>query len=350
MRVNNRKKIIIGLQFALLVLCLLWLYRTGSAAQPTMTMFRGLTMGTSYSVKVAEDLEDDKILVLRKGIAEVLEGVNKQMSTYIKSSEISRFNRYQGKDWFAVSADFAAVVAHARRLSDETAGAFDVTVGALVNLWGFGPPPHQRKVPTDEEIRRAKQQTGYQRVEIRRDPPALKKDTPSVYLDLSAIAKGFAVDKVAEYLHKQGMAKYMVEIGGEIRTRGRKTEETTWQIGIEAPGIQRIIKKIISLTDRAMATSGDYRNYFEEKGIRFSHTIDPRTGKPIRHSLASITVIAQTCMEADAIATAIMVLGPQAGYQLAIDKQLPCFFIIRNHNGFEEKMTPQFKPLLAINN
>jgi len=310
---------------------------------------QGRTMGTTFTVKVVmpdslpAQSEPDS---LQAAIDSLLRDVNQQMSTYIEDSELSRFNRYRGQDWFAISPDFAQVLQTALDVAKVSGGAFDVTVGPLVNLWGFGPEARPTRIPTGGEIQARRAFTGSDKIAVRLQPAAVKKTQPNVYCDLSAIAKGFGVDKVAGYLERIGIENYMVEIGGEVRTKGHSAEDEQWRIGIEAPDRPSGIQRILAISDVAMATSGDYFNYFEQDGIRYSHTIDPRTGRPIAHKLASVTVIHASCMVADAMATAINVLGPEKGFDFASQQELPIFMIVREKNRFVEKMTPSFKRFL----
>ena len=218
-----------------------------------------------------------------------------------------------------------------------------MTVGPLVNLWGFGPVPRGDTIPSDTEIREALQKVGYTKIHTQISPPAIKKDRPDIQIDLSAIAKGYAVDQVADYLDRSRVLDYLVEIGGELRAKGKNAEGTAWRVGIEKPvPNKRAVHQVLHLRDQAMATSGDYRNYFEKNGQRFSHTINPRTGRPITHNLASVTVINPSSMRADAMATALMVLGPEVGYELAERQKLAALFILRDSDGFQERATPKF--------
>ncbi len=312
--------------------------------------FSGFTMGTTYSIKVAgvpkNEIDPNRI---KSGIDLVLAEVNGQMSTYIEDSEISRFNRAGAGEWFAVSSQTAMVAAKAVEVSDKSGGAFDVTVGPLVELWGFGRKKRD-VIPAEEDILKTLNLIGYRNLEFRIDSPALKKNIPALYCDLSAIAKGHGVDRVADYLEALGIDNYMVEIGGEIRTKGKNAKGESWKIGIASPSSSGGLQKIIHLNNTGMATSGDYRNYFEKDGVRYSHMINPRTGRPITHNLASVTILHPSCMEADAFATAISVLGLEEGYKLALKENLPAFFISREAEGFVEKMTPQFEALLRTPN
>jgi thiamine biosynthesis lipoprotein len=313
----------------------------------------GSTMGTYYSIKIVQSnlVESGKSAEeIQSGIKKVLAEVNQQMSTYIDSSEISKFNQYQNRDWFPISHEFAEVLFTSLKISKLSSGTFDITVGPLVNLWGFGPEKRESKIPTDKEIFDRKSVTGYQKLSVRRSPPAVKKEIPGIYCDLSGIAKGFGVDMVAQYLKSVGISRFLVDIGGEICTSGKSHTNQAWKIGISTADDNFDIQKVIPLYNKCIATSGDYRNYFEQDGIRYSHTIDPLTGKPITHKLASVTVVHDSCIIADGLATAIDVMGPEQGLTFANQKELAVFMIVREQDGFAEKMTPKFEKILKQNN
>jgi thiamine biosynthesis lipoprotein len=318
--------------------------RPRPAAEPSAPVsFSGPTMGTWYHVKVAELPADVSQRDLQQAVEERLHRVNQLMSTYLPESELSRFNRYAGDDWFDVSPETATVVVAAQEVAEATEGAFDVTVGPLVNLWNFGPDPNPDRFPDDQQIAQAMERVDYRRVQVRLDPPALRKAQPDVYIDLSAIAKGFAVDTVAELLHERGVHRFMVEIGGEVQTAGRKADGAPWRIGIERPVTSgRMIQQVVELVDDALATSGDYRNYFDWNGRRYSHEIDPRSGRPVDHTLASVSVITDSCMNADALATALIVLGPEQALQYAEQHDLDVLLIVRDGDQFRERRTPGF--------
>lgn len=309
-------------------------------------------MGTTFSIKIIKNnfllLGDyqGKVKSIEDDIKKILEKVNDQMSTYRKNSEISRFNDSTKISWFKVSRDTARVVKTSIEISRKSGGKFDITVGPLVNLWGFGKDFSDHKVPQKKDIEELKKNIGFRNLEVNLSPPSLRKKKPGIYCDLSAIAKGFGVDKVAEYLDKTGFYNYLVEIGGEIRVRGKNGKDQLWRLGIQSPGDESGISKIISISDSSMATSGDYHNYFEKNGIRYSHTIDPSTGYPIKHKLVSVTVIQNTCMMADAFATAIDVMGPDIGLKFAFKENIPVFLIKKEGNKFVEIMTPSFKKIL----
>lgn len=301
-------------------------------------------MGTTWTVKIAGLPSTADPEQVQAEIERILETVNRQMSTWRDDSEVSRFNAHRETGWFDVSADVAAVVAEADRISRLSGGAFDVTVGPLVNLWSFGPENRPQKTPTDAEIAAQRGRVGFSRLAVRSDEPALMKSEPELAVDLSAIAKGFGVDRVAEYLDSLQARGYMVEIGGEVRCRGTKSDGGAWKIGVRSPEqLKNSPYRVVALTDRAMATSGDYLNYFEQDGKRYSHTIDPRTGKPVKHRLVSVSVIAETCMTADALATALMVLGPEAGTSFAEEHDLAVLLIVSEGGRYREIATPAFR-------
>ena len=309
----------------------------------TAELLFGSTMGTYYRVTVASHPETVGEMDLRVAIEERLDEINQRMSTYLPESELSRFNRYSENDWFAVSSDTAVVVAEALRIYERSEGAFDVTVGPLVNLWGFGPSGTRSEVPPAESIDAARRQIGSHHLNVRLFPPALKKSRPELYVDLSGIAKGYAVDALAEVLRAKGVDNFMIDIGGDIFTGGRKGGGALWEIAIESPDTEsRSIHRMIPITDRAIATSGDYRNYFEVGGHRYSHEIDPRSGYPIRHSLVSVSVLEGSCIRSDAWATALIVLGLENGFHLAEDENLAAFFIVKGEDGFFNKSTSAF--------
>ena len=310
---------------------------------------RGNTMGTTYSVKVVRGDAATTALDgtrLKTDIDQRLAAFNQEVSTYIETSRIARFNTARETDWIPVGPHFAAILDSALQVSRRSMGAFDVTVGPLVNLWGFG-PEEQVALPDETALTAARQRVGYQNVMVHHGPPAVRKTRPDVVLDFSAIAKGYGVDLIAAYLDSLGATDYMVEIGGEVVARGANAEGVAWRIGISTPDHAMNIQKVIALNDRAVATSGDYMNYFEKDGVRYSHTIDPRTGRPVTHKLASVTVAHESCAMADAYATAIDVLGPLDGYRMAMNLQLPIYMIIRDGDAFVEKMTPEFEALFA---
>ncbi len=302
----------------------------------------GNTMGTTYSIVISDDMGLRKTTLL-EAIEKDLRAVNDQMSTYQDDSEISLFNQRESTDWQPVSAPFVAMVAAAHQLSALSEGAYDVTTAPLIELWGFGRKPGDA-IPDQALIDDAMSEVDYKRLEWRETPPALKKSSPRTKVNLSSIAKGYGVDVVAKRLSQFGLKDFLVEIGGEIKTRGKSPRGDYWRIGIEKPvADQRAVQVALQLTDVAMATSGDYRNYFEQDGVRFSHTLNPQTGYPIDHTLASVTVIADSTAMADGWSTALMVLGPEQGFKVAKDNKLAAFFLYKEESGFVERSTEAFK-------
>jgi thiamine biosynthesis lipoprotein len=303
----------------------------------------GSTMGTTYHIKVVGMPGGLDRETVGTGIRDLLDGINARMSTYDSESELSRFNRNPSTDWIATSEDLAAVVREAQHVSELTGGAFDVTVAPLVDLWGFGPEDTRERIPTESEIAAATAHTGYFHITVRGQPPAIRKDLPDLHIDLSAIAKGYAVDRVSELLESLHITNYLVEIGGELRGRGHNENGEPWRIGIEQPASgNRQVHSVITIHDSGVATSGDYRNYFEHDGVRYSHAINPRTGRPISDRLASVTVIGFSTAEADALATGLMVLGPEDGYRLAEREGIAACFIVRTQDGFTDRQTSAF--------
>jgi thiamine biosynthesis lipoprotein len=308
----------------------------------------GITMGTTFTVKVADADAEAGREILAADIEAILLDINDSMSTYIEDSELSRLNRNESADWIAISAELTELLQLALDVSSLTEGAFDITVGPLVNLWGFGPDQVSESIPAVDVVMREAAKTGYKLIQLDKDGNRIKKARPDMYIDLSAIAKGYAVDRIAAYLAGKSLRRYMVEIGGEIRASGTNSKGINWRIGIEKPdSSQRSVQRIIGLSDTAMATSGDYRNYYIRAGKRYSHTIDPRTGYPVSHKLASVTVLHQSTALADALATGLLVMGTERAYALAEQQNIAAFFLTGTDTGFEERYTPEFESFLA---
>ncbi|MEN1678521.1 MAG: FAD:protein FMN transferase [Planctomycetota bacterium] len=305
--------------------------------EPIVESFAGPTMGTRYSVRYWGPCEASRP-ELQKLVDNRLAEINAAMSTYDPESELSVFNQSDQTDWLEVSEELAKVVSFAINTAEATDGSFDPTVGPAVNLWGFGPDGRRKEPPSAEKIKTARDRVGYQHVAVRLDPPAIKKSRPDVYIDLSAVAKGYASDSVRDLIAEHGASGCMVEIGGEIATLGDKPGGVAWRIGLEKPdsgGVQRIVK----LSGEAVATSGDYRNFFKSGGVRYSHTIDPNTGRPVKHNLATVSVRSRSCMEADAFATALLVMGPVRGYDWAEANGVAAVLVSRTDDGPKEQTT-----------
>jgi thiamine biosynthesis lipoprotein len=304
-------------------------------------VFQGDTMGTTWTVKVIGLLSKEDAQELESGIQSALDQVDGAMSTYREDSELSRFNAHADLSPFPISDATRAVFAIALEVNQESGGAFDVTVGPLVNAWGFG-PEERAEPPGADTIAALRERVGPNRLAL--TAQGLIKRQPDVYCDLSAVAKGFAVDRAAAAVERTGIVRYMVEVGGEVRARGVNPDGERWQLGIEKPleGI-REIAAVVPLSDMAMATSGDYRNFYELDGKRYSHTIDPRTGYPVDHFLASVTVLHQSCAWADAYATAINVLGPDEGMAFAEAHDLAVLMLVHEGEEFTERQSSAWR-------
>jgi len=333
------------IQFFLLIAILLTSLCACQNSNEELVAINGLTMGTSYSIKIVPNGNQLDKNTVHTNIENILTDINQSMSTYINDSELSLFNQSKITDWQVFSEDLYRVIEHGTQVSAISNGAFDVTVGPLVNLWGFGPHPYNRAIPSDPVIQSVKQHIGYEKLNFDAAAHRIAKSDPAITIDLSGIAKGFAVDKIAQYLNELGIEDYLVEIGGELIGKGTNANDLAWQIGIEhAKPLERSVQRVISLDNIAMATSGDYRNYFEKDGVRYSHTIDPVTGKPIHHRLAAVTVLHSSAMHADTLATAFMVSGPEKSLALANEIGVALYMIIKTNTGFEERYNERFKP------
>lgn len=329
--------LLIGLAAMLVVAC------SGPAERLPVHELAGSAMGTTFSIKIVAPPENLDRAALASRVEETLERIEDRMSTWRAESELSRFNAHRGIDWFPVSAELCQVVAEALTLSAATGGAFDVTVGPLVNLWGFGPDVVIDGPPGAEQIDVLLASTGSHALHADCAANALRKDLPDLYVDLSAFAKGYGVDVVAGLLDEVGAERYLVEIGGEMRVRGENASSEPWAVAIEAPlPAERSVHAIIRVSDAAVATSGDYRNFFEHDGSVYSHTIDPRTGYPIRHAAASVTIVSDTAAFADAMATAVLVLGPDDGLAFAEREQLAAYILLREDRGIAERASSRF--------
>jgi thiamine biosynthesis lipoprotein len=312
--------------------------------QKTLTTISGPTMGTTFNVKVVDLPKDVPAQKLKDGILQVLEDVNDKMSLWVKGSEIIRFNQSTSTDWQDVSEDFYKVTEKAFEISDMTEGRFDVTLEPLIKLWGFSTKRAPANLPSDADIKEALDQVGYKKIELDAAALRMKKQHAAMSVNLSAIAKGFGIDQVSQFLENKGIENYMVEIGGDLRVKGSNAKEQPWRIAIEKPEAgSRSVQKIIALQGVGMATSGDYRNFYEKDAQRYTHIIDPVKGRPVLHKLASVTVLSETAMEADGLATALLVMGPDEGMKIAEENAIAAFFLVRDKDGFVEKRSTRFK-------
>ena len=328
------------------------LFLAGCGNSPETFELRGQAMGTPYSIRVVAPADGSPVPLefLQQRVAMRLDALENVFSTWRSDSQVSRFNAHAGEEWFAVSPVFLEVLKEAVRVSELSGGAFDVTAGQLVELWGFGaggdadpvPGGTAARIPDGEALNRLLATTGFAYLQWRESPPAVRRTRPGVQLDFSAIAKGYAVDEVWDLLSEAGLSGYLVEIGGEVRARGMRADGRAWSIGIESPD-RTGVTEAVPLRDAAIATSGDYRNYFEHEGERYAHVLDPRTGWPVSHGLTSVTVIASSAATADALATALLVLGPEKGLQLAVDHGMAARLVARTADGLKVLPTPAYE-------
>ncbi len=318
---------------------------TDNSTKVSEVLLQGKTMGTTYHVKIVATEQQVKNNNLHAEIDSLLKDVNQQMSTYIPDSELSRFNANPSTEPVEISEGLRRVIAESMRIGKLSGGKLDITVGPLVNLWGFGPDLHPDKIPSPDLLAQTRKRIGLEKLILKGNK--LSKTIPDLYVDLSTTAKGYGVDKVAELIEAKGFTNYLVEIGGEMRLKGFKHTGELWAVAVEKPvSEERSVQQIIIPKDNAIATSGDYRNYFEVDGQRFSHIIDPDTGKPINHKLVSVTVIAATSMTADGLSTTLMVMGEKQGLAFANQHNIAALFISKADNGFVQESTVKFVPYL----
>ncbi len=326
----------------LLVVAALLLAACGDGRLPQLEL-TGSAMGTTFKVSIVEPGNELDTAALEADIVATLARIDDLASTWREDSELSVFNADHSIDWIIVTAEFCDALASAFEVSRITDGAFDVTVGPLVNLWGFGPGGLVSQPPSDAAIAAAMESVGYTKMQADCPEKLVRKDHEAMYVDLSGWAKGLAVDEVARVLDGAGLENYLVEIGGELRVKGLNSEVVNWKLAVEAPSTSaRVPHAVIHVSDTSVATSGDYRNYFEHDGTNYSHTIDPRTGRPVTHDLTAVTVVHPSTAYADAMATGLLVLGPDAGPALARELDLAAYFLIREASEIREITTPAF--------
>ena len=326
-------------------------FLVGCKSEEKIGQLSGETMGTSWSISLYVTSskyknERDKLLF---DVTAILNRISKQMSTYDPESEITQFNNLETLNKkMPVSLEFAEVTRISLLFAKVTKGMFDPTIGPLLKIWGFGYDSLEKGIPSDADVEEAKSRVGWEAISVdfaRDDGTFLAKSKPRV-LDLSAVAKGYAVDEVSEYLMSQGFDNFLVEIGGDLRAGGVK-DGSGWRVAIEKPAYDdRKIHKLVNLKGMSLATSGDYRNYRTVGNKKFSHVINPKTARPVEHSLASVTVADKECSMADGWATTLLVMGEEEGFELANLARIPAYFIIRENGKFFAKMTDDFKLLL----
>ncbi len=322
-----RKKNILYSIILVLAVAVVWWFRDRErpSIEGQKIELKGLTMGTTYQVKYFSD----GVMNYQEEIDSLLQEINQSLSTYLETSEISRFNsstlhKYE-------QPYFYDILRKSQNIYKATSGAFDPTVMQLVNAWGFGPQSHE--IPTKPEVDSLLLTVGFDSIFF--DELSVCKLRPNTQLDFSAIAKGYAVDVIAAFLADKGHINTFVEIGGEITARGVNQEGKPWAVYIEKPDEgKRSVQAMVSLADIAIATSGNYRNFYEKDGKKYAHTISPYTGYPVQHNLLSVSVFAQECAIADAYATAFMVMGIEKAQEIVkATEGLEAYFIYSDHNG-----------------
>lgn len=308
-------------------------------------------MGTLYQVKFVNQLDDEIVdsAQIEQEIVQLLKNVNQLMSTYIDDSELSLLNKTVSNTSFQISDETNFVLEEAIRLHRLTQGALDITVGPLVNLWGFGPEHRPEKIPTQDALENIRDYIGIDKFSL--SDRVVTKSHDNVYIDLSTIAKGYGVDRIAALLENYGITNYLVDIGGEMRLSGQKPNQQDWRIAIEKPiSNERSVQRLVTVGNNAIATSGDYRNYFEENGVRYSHLIDPTTLQPIQHNLAAVTVVAPKSMTADGLATGLIVLGKDKGLEIANRNNIAALFIVKEGDEFIEYRSTAFDETVQVLN
>lgn len=321
----------------------LYAYRTRARIAPTAARFDGPAQGSTYSIVLNGPRPDSVVSALKTAVDSLLADVNTKMSTYDSASELSRLNRDTANAPVVLSAPVAEVIRQSIAVSQASDGAFDVTVGPLVNAWGFGPAGTLLRIPDDSTLASLRARVGWRMLHL--DGPSLTKGHPHLEIDLSAIAQGYTVDLISALLVSRGERNHFVEVGGEVRARGRNVEGRPFRVGIEDPDEnRRRVRLVVGLADRALATSGNYRDFHDVNGVRYAHTIDPATGKPVQHRLLAASVLHEQCSMADAWATALMVVGPERAWGMAEAQGLEVLLLIAGPNGeVQERMTAGFK-------
>ena len=321
------------------------------ASERHVSEFRGFTMGGTFSVKIVtakNELETPALHDVDRALRSSLDRIEGLMSTWDPDSELSRFNRSTSLEPFVVSPETFEVFKWSLEVGSVTGGALDVTVAPLVDAWGFGPSGPRKTLPTNEEIDRLREAVGPGRIVLNPKAVTVRKTRADVQCDLSSIVPGYAADRLSRDLTDRGFTDFLVDVGGEVLARGRNEAGAPWQVAIERPQLHGdAIQRLVPISDLAITTAGDYRKYREIDGQRVTHILDPRTGRPLTHRLASVTVIDPLAVRADAFDTALMVLGTEEGMALATKLNLAALFIERASNGFSERATPRFEEIVA---
>ncbi|EIY5102968.1 FAD:protein FMN transferase ApbE [Klebsiella quasipneumoniae] len=315
----------------------------------TATVLDGKTMGTFWRVSVI-GVDEAKAQALRAKVQAQLDADDRLLSTWKNDSALMRFNHATDTRPWPVSEAMADIVTLSLRIGAKTHGAMDITVGPLVNLWGFGPDKQPVATPDAQAIAAAKARTGLQHLQVinQSGRQFLQKDIPDLFVDLSTVGEGYAADHLARLMEQEGISRYLVSVGGALVSRGMNGEGKPWRVAIQKPtDRENAVQAIVDINGHGISTSGSYRNYYELDGKRISHVIDPQTGQPITHKLVSVTVIAPTALEADGWDTGLMVLGPEKAQQVVREQGLAVYMIVKEGEGFKTWMSPQFRTFLV---
>ena len=318
---------------------------TGCLFSDRVEEFSGPTMGSTYSIKYVRGEDSPSLDLLKRETETILADIDQQMSTYRDDSAIEQFNQAPAGSCQAMPDGVLELVAAGQVLNQQSQGAFDLTLEPLLNLWGFGPKARAEKVPTAQLLAAARERMGMQHLRIEAGQLCKEVD---VQVDFNSIAAGYAVDRIVQRLNELGIDSYLVEVTGELKAAGRKPDGERWRIGLEAPQDgQRVAQRVLELDGYGISTSGDYRNYFEENGQRYSHTLDPATGAPITHKLAAVTVADKSTLRADGLSTVLMVMGTERGLAFAEQQGIAAFFVTREGEAFVTQSTQAFEQLFA---
>lgn len=322
---------------------------TPATPASTATVLDGKTMGTFWRVSVI-GVDEAKAQALRAKVQAQLDADDRLLSTWKNDSALMRFNHATDTRPWPVSEAMADIVTLSLRIGAKTHGAMDITVGPLVNLWGFGPDKQPVATPDAQAIAAAKARTGLQHLQVinQSGRQFLQKDIPDLFVDLSTVGEGYAADHLARLMEQEGISRYLVSVGGALVSRGMNGEGKPWRVAIQKPtDRENAVQAIVDINGHGISTSGSYRNYYELDGKRISHVIDPQTGQPITHKLVSVTVIAPTALEADGWDTGLMVLGPEKAQQVVREQGLAVYMIVKEGEGFKTWMSPQFCTFLV---
>ncbi|MHC8379912.1 FAD:protein FMN transferase [Pseudomonas sp. LB3P14] len=316
---------------------------SGCGNGDSLERFDGPTMGSRYSIQYIRHSSTPGPKAVQAEVENILAEVDRQFSTYRSDSDIERFNALPAGRCQVMPDPVLELIRVGEQLSEQSEGSYDLTVEPLLNLWGFGPQAREEKIPATQALAEVRQRVGYQHLRI--DGDQLCKDA-AVELDFNSIAAGYAVDTIAAKLEGMGIHNYLAEATGELKAAGKKLDGSPWRIALEEPrDDQQVAERIIAVDGYGVSTSGDYRNYFEQDGRRYSHTFDARTGAPVLHTLASVTVIHPSALMADGLSTLLLILGPERGWDYAEKHDIGAFFVIRADTGFVTRTNQAFERL-----